>query len=65
MRLFKALLVGFTLSLLVGMFLNPVRADQWNKATKLTFSQPIEIPGKVLPAGTAISWIAPVCDALA
>jgi hypothetical protein len=54
MRLFKAVLVGLTLSLLVGMFLNPARADQWNKKTILTFSQPIEIPGKVLPAGTYI-----------
>ena len=27
-------------------------ADQWNKATKLTFSGPVEIPGRVLPAGT-------------
>ena len=27
-------------------------ADEWNKKTILTFSQPIEIPGHVLPAGT-------------
>jgi hypothetical protein len=27
-------------------------ADQWDKATKLTFSEPIEVPGQVLPAGT-------------
>jgi hypothetical protein len=52
MRFFKAVLVGLTLALFVGTFVNPVRADQWNKKTKLTFSQPIEIPGKVLPAGT-------------
>jgi hypothetical protein len=52
MRFFKAVLVGLTLFLLVGMFLNPARADQWNKKTLLTFSQPIEVPGKVLPAGT-------------
>lgn len=52
MRFFRAVLVGLALSLLVGLFLNPVRADQWNKKTILTFSQPIEVPGKVLPAGT-------------
>lgn len=52
MRFFKAVLVGLALTLLVGMFLNPARADQWNKKTILTFSQPIEVPGKVLPAGT-------------
>jgi len=52
MRFFRAVLAGLALSLLVGLFLNPVRADQWNKKTILTFSQPIEVPGKVLPAGT-------------
>jgi hypothetical protein len=54
MRFFKSVLVGLALVPLVGMFLNPARADQWNKKTILTFSQPIEIPGKVLPAGTYI-----------
>ena len=52
MRFFKAVVVGLVLALLVGMFVNPARADQWNKKTILTFSQPIEVPGKVLPAGT-------------
>jgi len=28
------------------------RADQSNQATKITFSQPVQIPGRVLPAGT-------------
>lgn len=28
------------------------RADEWNKLTYLTFSGPVEIPGKTLPAGT-------------
>src|ERR1700740_737198 len=28
------------------------RADEWNQATKLTFSQSVQIPGRVLPAGT-------------
>ncbi|MFZ0279392.1 MAG: hypothetical protein WA254_10210 [Candidatus Sulfotelmatobacter sp.] len=27
-------------------------ADQWNQQTKLTFSEPVEIPGHTLPAGT-------------
>lgn len=39
MRFFKAVLVGLALALLVGMFLNPAQADQWNKKTILTFSQ--------------------------
>jgi len=28
------------------------RADQWNKATKVTFREPVEVPGMALPAGT-------------
>lgn len=27
-------------------------ADEWDKATKLTFSEPVEVPGMALPAGT-------------
>ncbi len=29
----------------------PMFGDEWNKKTTLTFSQPVEIPGVVLPAG--------------
>ena len=29
-------------------------ADEWDKRTILTFSQAIEVPGKVLPAGTYV-----------
>lgn len=52
MSLLRSFLVALTLALLVGMFLVPAQADQWNKKSVVTFSQPIEIPGKVLPAGT-------------
>jgi hypothetical protein len=27
-------------------------ADTWNPATKSTFSEPVEVPGMVLPSGT-------------
>ncbi len=37
---------------LFGLVLPPfAMADAWNHKTKLTFSEPIEVPGKVLPAG--------------
>jgi hypothetical protein len=39
----------------VGMLaaiLPQARADEWNQRTNVTFSGPVEIPGKVLPAGT-------------
>jgi len=31
---------------------NKMLADEWNKATKLTFNEPVEVPGMVLDAGT-------------
>ena len=42
--------VAFMLAFLV--VLPVVRADEWNQATLFTFSQPVQIPGHVLPAGT-------------
>jgi hypothetical protein len=35
-----------------------VAADEWNKETRFTFSEDVEIPGKVLPAGTYIFKLA-------
>ena len=35
-----------------AIFAAPARADQWNQATKVTFSAPVEVPGTVLPAGS-------------
>jgi hypothetical protein len=34
------------------LFLPVVHASEGTHATKVTFSQPVEIPGQVLPAGT-------------
>ena len=43
-----------TVTFLLASFivLPVVRADEWNQATLFTFSQPVQIPGQVLPAGT-------------
>ena len=38
--------------LFLSAFLPMARADEWNQQTELSFSQPVEIPGTVLPAGT-------------
>lgn len=39
--------------LLVGIFAVPrARADEWDQLTRFTFTQPVEVPGKTLPAGT-------------
>jgi LPXTG-motif cell wall-anchored protein len=34
------------------------RADEYNKKTVITFSQPVELPGRVLPAGTYVFRLA-------
>jgi hypothetical protein len=42
--------IAFLLAFL--MVLPTARANQSDQATKVTFNQPIQIPGRVLPAGT-------------
>jgi hypothetical protein len=38
---------------LASLVMLPVaHADEWDRATKLTFGQSVQIPGRVLPAGT-------------
>jgi hypothetical protein len=48
----RLLTVGFCLVLLCVLSVPSTMADEWNQATKLTFSGPVEVPGRVLPAGT-------------
>jgi LPXTG-motif cell wall-anchored protein len=42
----------FCLGMLVLFLSLPAMADDWNKATIVTFNKPVEIPGMVLKAGT-------------
>jgi len=35
-------------------FAPAAKADEWDKKTVLTFNEPVEVPGKVLPAGTYV-----------
>ena len=44
--------VGLAVSVLAFLSAADARADEWNKRSVLTFSQPFEVPGRVLPAGT-------------
>ena len=45
--------VGFCLLVMTVMTLpTAVMADEWNKATKITFNEPVEVPGMVLEPGT-------------
>jgi hypothetical protein len=47
---FKALYLSASLALVSSM-ITPAIADEWNKETKLEFSAPVEVPGKVLTPG--------------
>jgi hypothetical protein len=52
MQNLRAVAVAFAMALLCALVVPNARADEWNKKTILTFSAPVEIPGKVLPAGS-------------
>ena len=54
--MFKRALTLICCTLLFAIF--SVRADEWNKKTVVTFSQPVELPGVVLPAGTYVFKLA-------
>jgi hypothetical protein len=48
------LVIALGCLLLLAAITIPAAADEWNKKTIITFSQPVEIPGQVLPAGTYV-----------
>jgi LPXTG-motif cell wall-anchored protein len=52
MKFLKTIFAVFTFALLGATLAFGARADTWNKKTVVTFNQPVEIPGRVLPAGT-------------
>jgi len=49
MRLLKTVCCAIAL---VAFTVPNAHADEWNKKTFLTFSQPVQVPGTTLPAGT-------------
>jgi len=52
MTAIRTVLVVLALSVLGALSAPRAGADEWNKKTVMTFSQPVEIPGQILPAGT-------------
>lgn len=53
MKSHKLQIVMFCLVALATLFVsNIANADTWNKATKLTFTEPVEVAGTVLQSGT-------------
>ena len=59
MRVVKALLAGLMILVGTAILAAPAGADAWNKKTKLTFSQPVEVPGRVLTPGTYVFKLLP------
>ncbi len=54
MTAWKTLALGFGLVLASAPFLSNAKADEWNKETKITFGNPVEVPGRVLLPGTYV-----------
>jgi hypothetical protein len=52
MNINKLLSFFFCLVLACAALLPMARADEYDQKTKMTFNEPVEIPGQVLPAGT-------------
>src|SRR5436309_13898489 len=55
MRFVKALCCAAAVTIAIAP---GARADQWDKKTILTFSGPVQIPGKTLPAGSYVFKLA-------
>lgn len=51
--IFVGLIIAFSL-----FFELAAHADEWDQTTKLTFSEPIQIPGQILPAGAYLFRLA-------
>jgi hypothetical protein len=57
MTLLKGLGTGLCLTLLCVLAAPKAKADDWNRRSVVTFSEPVEVPGsgaQVLPAGTYV-----------
>ena len=50
--MFKTCVLVAAIVSVSGLIAGPARADEWNKKTRITFSQPVEVAGHVLAAGT-------------
>ena len=60
MKTLKSLAIVFC----VGLFLlsTSIRADEWDKETKITFSGPVQVANTQLPAGTYVFKLADTTD---
>ncbi|HYL84211.1 MAG TPA: hypothetical protein VE263_08260 [Candidatus Angelobacter sp.] len=58
MRIVRAIQISMCAAVLCATFVTAARADNWDKKTIVTFSDSVEIPGQVLPAGTYVFKLA-------
>jgi hypothetical protein len=55
LTMYRTMFTGMICLMLLGIFSVPKsRADEWDKKMIVTVNQPIQVPGKVLPAGTYV-----------
>src|SRR4029077_20646076 len=52
MKIVRVLFSLLAITMFGATVLSSARADTWNKKTVVTFSQAVEVPGKILAAGT-------------
>jgi hypothetical protein len=54
MKVSRILGLVLGVALIVSAYIPAARASEWDKTTKITFTQSIQIPGTVLPSGTYV-----------
>ena len=62
MRMLKEAVLAVCALMLCAVVAPATRADNWNKKTTVTFTEDVEIPGQVLPAGTYVFRLADLTD---
>jgi hypothetical protein len=58
MRIVRAIQISMCAAVLCATIVTAARAGNWDKKTIVTFSDSVEIPGQVLPAGTYVFKLA-------
>ena len=54
----RVFVIVFALILGLSISARLAHADEWNQEIKATFTEPVEVPGQVLPAGTYVFVLA-------
>jgi hypothetical protein len=58
MQIVRAFQISACVAVLCAALVSATRADSWDRKTIVTFSDSVEIPGQVLPAGTYVFKLA-------